>query len=115
MSTQLPRGAEDWDVEDSQSAVEPQFEDATVEEEEEDKEQVVIESVMEEELEQPAVGEPLTKELGEDTIDTISQDVMPIPAGEADMYNKHMSPHSATSTNEWTPKCRKFTQDYKFL
>ena len=66
--------------EDSQSAVEPQFEDATVEEE--DEEEVVIESVTEKELEQPVTGKPLTQELGEDTIDTISQDVMPIHAGE---------------------------------
>ena len=77
MSTQLPEGTENWDVEDSQSAVEPQFEDATVD--------VVIESVTEEELEQPMAGEPLTREPGEDTIDTISQDVMPIHAGEADI------------------------------
>ena len=56
MSTQLPEGAEDWDTEDSQSSVEPQFEDTTVEEEEEGKEQVVIESVMKEEFEQPVAG-----------------------------------------------------------
>ena len=81
---QLPGGMEDWDAEeDSQSAIEPQFEDATVEEEE-DEEQVVIGSVTEEELEQPVAGEPLTEELGEDTIDT-SQDVMPIHAGEDDL------------------------------
>ena len=43
---QLPGGTENWDAEeDSQSAVESQFEDATIEEEE-DEEQVVIESVM---------------------------------------------------------------------
>ena len=84
VSRQLPGGAEDWDAEeDSQSAVEPQFEDTTIEEEE-DEEQVVIESVTEEELEQPVAGEPLTKELGEDTIDT-SQDMMPIHTGEDDL------------------------------
>ena len=60
MSTQLPESAENWDEEDSQSAVEPQFEDATIEEEEEDEEQVVLEPATEEELEQPLAGEPLT-------------------------------------------------------
>ena len=85
VSKQLPGGAENWDAEeDSQSTVEPQFED-TIVEEEEDEEQVVIESVMEEELEQPVSGEPLTKELDEDTIDTISQDAMSIHAGEDDL------------------------------
>ena len=65
------------------SAVEPQFEDATIDEE--DEEQVVIESVTEEELQHPMVGEPLTQEPGKDTIDTISQEVMPIHAGEANV------------------------------
>ena len=84
MSKQLPGGAENWDMEaDSQSAVDPQFEDTTVDEE--DEEQVVIKSVMKEELEQPMMGEPLRQELGEDTIDTISQDMMPIHAGEVDL------------------------------
>ena len=84
MSTQLPEGAENWDTEeDSQSTVEPQFKDATVDEE--DEEQVVIELVTEEELQQPMVGEPLTREPGKDTIDTISQDMMPIHTGEADI------------------------------
>ena len=85
VSTQLPGDAENWDVEDSQSAVEPQFEDATIEEEE-DEEQVVIESVMEEEeLEQPMVGEPLTQELGKITIGTISQEEIPTHAGEVEL------------------------------
>ena len=45
VSGQLPGDLEDWDTEeDSQSTVEPQFEDATIEGEE-DEEQVVIESV----------------------------------------------------------------------
>ena len=61
VSTQLPRDAENWDAEDSQSAIEPQFEDTPIEEEE-DEGQVVIESVMEEELEQPIAGESLTQE-----------------------------------------------------
>ena len=47
VSTQLPGDAENWDVEDSQSIVEPQFEDALIKEEE---------------VEQPMVGEPLTQE-----------------------------------------------------
>ena len=48
MSTQLTGDVENWDAEDSQSVVEPQFEDAPIEEEE-DEEQVMIESVTEEE------------------------------------------------------------------
>ena len=84
VSTQLPGDAENWDAEDSQSAVEPQFEDAPIEEEE-DEEQVVIESVTEEEeLEQPMVGEPLTQELGEITIGTISQEEIPTHTGEVE-------------------------------
>ena len=63
--------------------VEPQFEDATIEEENE--EEVVIESVTEEDLEQPVTGEPLRQGLGEDTIDTVSQDLMPIHAGEGNL------------------------------
>ena len=69
VSRQLPGGVEDWGMEDwdaeedSQSAVEPQFEDATIEEEE-DEEQVVIESVMEEELEQPGGGATTNKGTG---------------------------------------------------
>ena len=46
---------------------------------------MLIESVMEEDLEQPVTEEPLRKELGEDTVDTISQDVMPIHTGEVDL------------------------------
>ena len=49
MSTQLPGDAENWDAEDSQSTVEPLLEDTPI-----DEEQVVIESVTEEEeLQQP--------------------------------------------------------------
>ena len=58
VSRQLPGGAEeeDWDREEtSHPVVEPQFEDATVEEEE-DKEEVVVESVAEEKVEPPVVG-----------------------------------------------------------
>ena len=56
MSTQLAGDVENWDAEDSQSVVKPQFEDAPIEEEE-DEEQVGIESVTEEEeLEQPKAG-----------------------------------------------------------
>ena len=85
VSTQLPADTENWDAEDSQSAVEPQFEDATIEEEE-DEEQVVIESVMEEEeLEQPMAGEQLTQELGEITIGTISQEEIPAHDGEVEL------------------------------
>ena len=85
VSTQLPGDRENWDTEDSQSAVEPQFEDATIGEEE-DKEQVVIESVTEEEeLEQPIAGEPLTKELGKITIGTISQEEVPTHIGEVEL------------------------------
>ena len=61
VSTQLPGDVENWDAEDSQSAVDPQFEDAHIEEEE-DEEQVVIESVTKEELEEPVAGKPLTQE-----------------------------------------------------
>ena len=46
---------------DSQSAVDPQFEDAHIEEEEYEEE-VVIESVTEEELEEPVAGKPPTQE-----------------------------------------------------
>ena len=86
MSTQLPEDAENWGRGGGQSV----HGRAPIRRhhcrwEEEDKEQVVIESVMEEELEQPMAGEPLTREPDEDTIDTISQDVMPIHAGEADV------------------------------
>ena len=50
-----PTGEEEnWDTEDSQAAVEPQFEDVIIEEE------VVIESVTEEELQPPVAGKPLT-------------------------------------------------------
>ena len=85
MSTQLPESAENWDKEDSQSTVEPQFEDATIEEEEEDEEQVVIEPATEEELEQPLAGEPLTQELGEITIGAISQGKIPTHTGEVEL------------------------------
>ena len=55
VNTQLPGDAENWDAEeDSQSAVEPQFENAPVDEEEND-EQVVIESVTEEEELEPSM------------------------------------------------------------
>ena len=83
VSTQLLGDVENWDAEDSQSAVEPQFEDAPIEEEE-DGEQVVIESVMEEEeLEQPMAGQSLTQELGEITIGTINQEEIPTHATHA--------------------------------
>ena len=82
VSTQLAGDAENWDAEDSKSVVEPQFEDAPIEEEE-DEEHVVIESVTEEEeLEQPKVGEPLTQELGKITIGTVSQEEIPTHTGE---------------------------------
>ena len=57
---------ENWDAEDSQSAADLQFEDAIIEE------QVVIESVTEEELEPPVAGEPLTQ-LCEVAGDTMAQ------------------------------------------
>ena len=64
---------EDWGMEeDSQSAVEPQFKDTTIEEEEE----------MEERVEQPVAGEPLAGEMGDATIDPRTQDVVQIHAGE---------------------------------
>ena len=66
---------ENWDVEDSQSAAEPQFKDVIIEEE------VVIESVTEEELEPPLVGEPLTQ-LGEVARGTMGQKDMPTHAGK---------------------------------
>ena len=61
VSTQQPGDAENWDVEDGQSAEDPQFEDAHIEEEEYE-EDVVIESVTKEELEEPVVGKPPTQE-----------------------------------------------------
>ena len=84
VSTQLPGNVENWDVEDTQSAMDPQFEDAHIEEEE-DEEQVVIESVTEEELEEPVVGKPLTQEFGEITIGTVSQEEIPTHAGEVEL------------------------------
>ena len=85
VSTQLPGDMENWDVEDSQSVVEPQFEGAPIEEEEDEK-QVVIELVMEEEeLEQSMAGEPLTQELGKIIIGTVSQEEMPTHAGEGEL------------------------------
>ena len=85
VSTQLPRDVENWDTEDSQSVVEPQFEDTPIEEEE-DEEQVVIELVMEEEeLEQPMAGEPPTQDLGKIIIGTVSQEEIPTHAGEGEL------------------------------
>ena len=69
---------ENWDMEDSQSATEPQFEDVIIEEE------VVIESVTEEELEPPVAGEPLTQ-LGEVARGTVGQKDMPTHAGEVQL------------------------------
>ena len=69
---------ENWDVEDSQSATEPQFEDVFIEEE------VVIQSVTEEELEHPVVGEPLTQ-LGEVAGGTVGQKDMPTHTGEVQL------------------------------
>ena len=56
VSTQLP-----GDEEDSESAADPPFENAHIEEEEYE-EDVVIESVTEEELEEPVAGKPPTLE-----------------------------------------------------
>ena len=87
VSRQLPGGVEeeDWEREEgSHPTVEPQFEDATVEEEE-DEEKVMVESVTEEKLEQPVVREPLAEELGEATVDLGNQDVVQIHAGEDDL------------------------------
>ena len=69
---------ENWDAEDSQSATDPQFEDAIIEE------QVVIESVMEEELEPPVAGVPLTK-LCEVSGDTVAQKDMPTHTEEVQL------------------------------
>ena len=72
-----PTGEEEnWDVEDSQSAVGPQFEDVIIEE--------VIESVTEEELEPPMAGEPLTQ-LGEVAGGTVGQKDLPTHAGEVQL------------------------------
>ena len=46
---------------------------------------MVLESVTEEEVEQPVAGEPLAEELGETSIDTGSQDMAQIHAGEDDL------------------------------
>ena len=69
---------ENWDAEDSQSATESQFEYVIIEEE------VVIESVTEEELEPPVAGELLTQ-LGEIARGTVSQEDMPTHAGEVQL------------------------------
>ena len=72
-----PTGEEEnWDVEDGQSATEHQFEDVIIEE--------VIESVTEEELEPPVVGEPLT-ELTEVAGDSVSQKDLSTHAGEVQL------------------------------
>ena len=87
VSRQLPGGTEeeDWGGEEgSHPAVGPQFKDATIEEEE-DEEEVMVESVTEEKMEQPVVGELLAEELGEATVDPGSQDVVQIHAGEDDL------------------------------
>ena len=83
VGAQLPGDSEDWDGEDSQFAVEPHFEEAIIEEDE-DEEQVVIESVTEE-LEEPIMGEQLTHERGEVTIGTISQEDVPTHVGEVEL------------------------------
>ena len=70
--------AENWHVEDSQSAAEPQFEDVIIEEEE------VIESVTQEELEPPVTGEPLTQ-LCEVPWRHLGQKDMPTHAGEVQL------------------------------
>ena len=63
---------EDWGTKkDSQSTAEPQFKDATIEEEEKDEEEVA--------------DEPPTEEPGEDTIDPRSQDMVQIHAGKDDL------------------------------
>ena len=74
---QVPGGAE----EGSQPAVEPQFEDAPVAEEA-NQEGVMVESVLEETLEQSVVGEPL---VGKATMGPGSQDVVQIHTGEDDL------------------------------
>ena len=61
VSTQLPGDAENWDTEDSESAVDPPFKDAHIEEEEYE-EDVVIESVTKEELEEQVAEKPPTLE-----------------------------------------------------
>ena len=45
----------------------------------------MVESVTEEKMEQPAVGEPLAEELGEATVDPGGQDVVQIHVGEDDL------------------------------
>ena len=67
---------ENWDVEDSQSATGPQFEDAIIEE--------VIESVTEEELELPVAGELLTQP-GEVAGGNSVQKDFPTHAGEVQL------------------------------
>ena len=84
VGAQPPRDTEDWDGEDSQFAVELHFEEAIIGEDE-DEEQVVIESVMEEELEEPIMGEQLTHERGKVTIGTISQEDVPTHVGEVEL------------------------------
>ena len=87
VSRQSPGGMEeeDWSREEgSHPALEPQFEDALAEEEE-DKEEVMVELVTEEKMEQPVVGEPLTEEPGEATVDSGNQDEVQIHLGEDDL------------------------------
>ena len=84
---------EDWGrKEDGHPTVDIQFDDATVEGEEDKEEviveleeEVVVESGTEEKLEQPVVREPLAEELGEATIDPGNQEVVRSHAGEDDL------------------------------
>ena len=84
VSKQLPGDVENWDTEDSQSAVDPQFEDTHIEDEEDD-DQVVIETVTEEELEETVAGRPPTQEFGEIAIGSASQEEIPTHAGEVEL------------------------------
>ena len=87
VSRQLPGDMEeeDWGREEgNHPTVEPQFKDATIEEEE-DEEEVIVELVTEEKSEQPVAREPLAEELGEATIDPGNCEVVQIHTGEDDL------------------------------
>ena len=111
----------DWGREEGgQPAVEPQFEDAPVEEEA-NQEEVMVESVAEEAMERSVVGEPLAEHDGhEATIGPGSQDVVQIHAGRGRPYNKriplHMQPHQEkTNAQVWRnspPECSSLQYAY---
>ena len=84
VGAQPPGDTKDWNGEDSQFAVEMHFEEAIIGEDEDD-EQVVIESVTEEELDEAIMGEQVIHERGEVTIGTTNQEDVPTHIGEVEL------------------------------